>query len=217
MANLIHGFHHRFLEAAPDGPAFTVLALHGTGGDENDLLPLVQRVAPGAAILSPRGKVSERGMPRFFPRLAMGVFDAKDLRKSALELAEFIGEAAETYGFDPSRLLALGFSNGANVAINVLLLRPESLAGAALLRPMLTLDEADLEDGLPDLAGKRVLLASGESDPHVTRDNVEALAALLERGGAAVRQVWQPTGHDLTQEDIGAVQQWFAEQGRGRG
>src|SRR3546814_43886 len=144
-------FVHRFEPAASPGRP-PVLLLHGTGGDENDLLPIGGMVAPGSALLSPRGKVLEGGMPRFFRRLAEGVFDQEDVRRRAHELADFVGEAREAYGLPPP--VALGFSNGANVAAAVLLLRPEVLAGAALLRPMVPLADPPAAD----LAGRPVLI-----------------------------------------------------------
>ena len=147
-------FIHRFEPGARPG-APPILLLHGTGGDENDLLPLGRATAPGSPLLAPRGKVLENGMPRFFRRLAEGVFDQEDVRRRAHELADFVAEARQAYGLPAP--LAVGYSNGANIAAALLLLRPEALAGAALLRPMVPL-------GAPppaDLTGKPVLLLSG--------------------------------------------------------
>src|SRR5918997_5023767 len=158
-----------------------LLLLHGTGGDESDLLPLGRAIGPGSALLSPRGKVLENGMPRFFRRLAEGVFDEADVTARAHELADFVAEAREAYGI--AAPVALGFSNGANIAAAMLLLRPEVLAGAALLRAMVPL-------GAPpavDLASKRVLILSGAMDPIVSAENAGRLAGLLERSGALVR------------------------------
>ena len=151
-------FIHRFepghrLDAAP------LLLLHGTGGDENDLLPLGQAIAPGASLLSPRGKVLEHGMPRFFRRLAEGVFDEDDLRRRANELADFVDQARQRY--DLAAPVALGYSNGANIAAAMLLLRPDPLAGAMLLRAMVPLRDVPKTD----LTGKPVLIVSGQSDP----------------------------------------------------
>ncbi|MFL5200046.1 MAG: alpha/beta hydrolase, partial [Microvirga sp.] len=153
-------FIHRYEPAtAPDAPP--LLLLHGTGGDENDLLALGRAVAPGSALVSPRGKVVENGMPRFFRRLSEGVFDEADLRRRADELAGFIAEARAAYGL--AAPIALGFSNGANIAAALLLLRPETLAGAILIRAMVPLAEPPT----PDLAGKPVLILSGSADPIV--------------------------------------------------
>src|SRR5213594_2930396 len=118
------GFTHRYLPASNPAVKTTLLVLHGTGGDESDLIPLGGLLAPGAAILSPRGKVLENGMTRFFRRLAEGVFDVEDVKLRARELAAFIEEAAERYQFDVANVAAAGYSNGANIAAAVLLLRP---------------------------------------------------------------------------------------------
>jgi phospholipase/carboxylesterase len=196
-------FTHRFLPATAEGHP-PLLLLHGTGGDEHDLVPLGQAVAPGSALLSPRGKVLEHGMPRFFRRLAEGVFDEADLIARANELADFVAEAREAYGLPAP--VALGFSNGANIAAALLLLRPEALAGAALLRAMVPL-------GAPpavDLAGKRVLILSGAMDPIVPAENAGRLAGLLERSGALVRHQNLPAGHGLSQADVTIVKEWLS-------
>ena len=173
-------FVHRFEPATAAGVA-PVLLLHGTGGDENDLMPLGRTVAPGAALLSPRGQVLEHGMPRFFRRLAEGVFDEKDVRRRALDLANFIADARERHGL--AAPLALGYSNGANIAAAVLLLRPDALAGAILLRAMVPLAEPPRIE----LNGQPVLIVSGGQDPIARPDNAVRLADLLRRAGAAGR------------------------------
>jgi phospholipase/carboxylesterase len=196
-------FTHRFLPATAEGRPLLLL-LHGTGGDEHDLVPLGQAVAPGSALLSPRGKVLEHGMPRFFRRLAEGVFDEADVIARANELADFVAEAREAYGLPAP--VALGFSNGANIAAALLLLRPEALAGAALLRAMVPL-------GAPpavDLAGKRVLILSGAMDPIVPAENAGRLAGLLERSGALVRHHNLPASHGLSQADVTIVKEWLS-------
>ncbi|MBR0681877.1 alpha/beta hydrolase [Roseomonas eburnea] len=196
-------FTHRFLPpTAPGRPP--LLLLHGTGGDENDLIPLGQAAAPGAALLSPRGQVLEAGMPRFFRRLAEGVFDEADLRRRADDLAGFIAEAREAYGLPAP--VALGFSNGANIAAALLLLHPQALAGAALLRAMVPLRAPPR----PDLAGRRVLLLSGAMDPIVPAENGQRLAALLQGAGADVDHRTLPTGHGLSQADLTLVRGWLA-------
>lgn len=182
-----------------------VLLLHGTGGDENDLLPLGRMMAPGSALLSPRGKVLENGMPRFFRRLAEGVFDEDDVRRRADELAGFVAEARETYGLPAP--VAVGFSNGANIAAALLLLRPEVLAGAVLLRAMVP-----LRDPPPiDLTGKPVLMLSGAVDPIVPAENVARLRALLESAGAAVEHRTLPVGHELSQADMAITKAWIEQ------
>jgi phospholipase/carboxylesterase len=193
---------HRFVPATISGRP-PILLLHGTGGDENDLLPLGQSVASGAALLSPRGKVLEGGMPRFFRRLAEGVFDEQDLRRRANELADFVAEARDAYGIGAP--IAIGFSNGANIAAALLQLRPEALAGAALLRAMLPLQDAPAER----LDGKHVLILSGGMDPIVPAENAARLATLLERAGAAVDHRVLPAGHGLSQADVTITKAWL--------
>lgn len=203
MAQPDLGFTHRYLPGAPDKPV--LLLLHGTGGDENDLLPLGEALLPGAPRLSPRGKVLEHGMPRFFRRLAEGVFDLDDLRRRTVELADFVESAVAAYGLGRRRPVAVGFSNGANIAAAMLLLRPEVLAGALLIRPMVPL----VPEVLPDLAGVPVQINAGQSDPLVPPPQVEALAKLLGEAGATVSVRWIHGGHGLIQEDVETGRGWF--------
>jgi phospholipase/carboxylesterase len=196
------GFAYRY-EPAARGDAPALLLLHGTGGNEDDLLPLGRMIAPGAALLSPRGKVLENGMPRFFRRLREGVFDEEDVRRRALELADFIAEARVM--FNLSALVAVGYSNGANIAAALLYLRPEVLGGAVLLRAMTPLasgPEARLD-------GKPVLILSGDMDPIAPADNAGRLASALERAGASVAHRTLPAGHELSQADITAARNWL--------
>lgn len=196
-------FVHRF-EQGPRRGVRPLLVLHGTGGDENDLVPLGRMIAPGASLLSPRGKVLEYGMPRFFRRLAEGVFDEEDVRRRAHELADFVGAAKAGYGIDAP--VALGYSNGANIAAAVMLLRPEALAGAILLRAMTPLGKA----GQPGtLAGKGVLIASGARDPIASPDNAARLTSMLESAGAQVEHHILMAGHELSQADVTLARQWF--------
>jgi phospholipase/carboxylesterase len=195
-------FIHRFepgnrLEASP------LLLLHGTGGDENDLLPLGRAIAPGRPLLSVRGKVLEHGMPRFFRRLAEGVFDEDDVRHRANELADFIVEARREYQLVPP--IALGYSNGANIAAAMLLLRSDILAGAMLLRAMVPLRDVPKAD----LAGKPVLLVSGRSDPIIPPGNSAHLAAMLANAGADVQHRVLPAGHQLSQSDLTVAREWL--------
>jgi predicted esterase len=196
-------FEHVF-QPAPQPSAPTLLLLHGTGGDEHDLLPL-GRLMPGANLLSPRGQVLERGMPRFFRRLAEGIFDIEDLEQRAGDLADFVAAAAAHYHFDPARVVALGFSNGANIASAVMLLRPGTLTGGVLLRAMVPLEP----DPLPSLAGTRVLISNGETDPIVSTAETERLARLLQRAGVDVEVHWQPTGHQLLPGDFTVAKNWL--------
>jgi len=198
------GFVHVF-EPPADPSAPILLLLHGTGGNEEDLLPLVEVVAPSAGVLSPRGKVLERGMPRFFRRLAEGVFDIEDLRFRTAELADFIMRAAAAYKFDVAQLTAFGFSNGANIAGSLLLLRPDALKSGILIRAMVPL----VPDPLPNLDGTRVLLLNGRQDPLVSPAETERLAALFANAGAAIKVKLQPSGHELTQDDVMDAREWL--------
>jgi predicted esterase len=197
-------FVHRFVsgtrpEAAP------LLLLHGTGGNEDDLVSLGRTFAPEAPLLSPRGRVLENGMPRFFRRHAEGVFDLDDLRFRAAELAEFLSWAREKYGLGEVAPIAVGFSNGANIAAALLLLHPGSLSAAMLLRPMVPL----VPDSLPVLDDVRVLIAAGRSDPIISSQQSQALADLLNKAGAEVTLHWSDAGHGLTREDLEIGQRWM--------
>jgi predicted esterase len=198
---------HRFEPAPPGAAGRTLLLLHGTGGNENDLLPVGRAVAPESALLSPRGRVLENGMPRFFRRIAEGVFDHEDLVARTHELADFVAESANRYAFDPKRVVAVGFSNGANIAGSMLLLRPESLAGAILLRPMVPFEPKTP----PDLRGRRVLVAAGKADPIVKPENSERLAEILREAGADVTLHWSPGGHTLDRADLTAAAAWWQD------
>lgn len=207
MTDTALSFVHRF-EPATEAGAPPLLLLHGTGGDENDLIQLGRMLSPGSALLSPRGKVLEggegRGVPRFFRRLREGVFDEDDVRFRAAELAGFIAEARAAHGL--AAPVAVGFSNGANIAAALLLTQPESLAGAVLLRAMVP-----LADPPPaDLGGRPVLLLSGAVDPIVPAANAERLAAQLRAAGARLDHRTLPVGHGLSQADLTLARQWLA-------
>ena len=200
------GFVHRFVPAqTADAP--TLLLLHGTGGNENDLLPVGGMLAERAALLSPRGKVLEHGMPRFFRRLAEGVFDHEDLMRRTHELAGFVERSVGEYDIDQGGLFAVGFSNGANIAASLLLAYPRLLAGAVLLRAMVPFEP----DSAPDLSGIPVYLAAGRSDQMVPPENTERLAQVLREAGADVTLDWQPGGHGIGPDEIQAAQNWFAK------
>jgi phospholipase/carboxylesterase len=201
MAEL--AFKHRF-EPGARPAAQPLLLLHGTGGNEDDLIPLGRMVDPGAPLLSPRGKVLEHGMPRFFRRLAEGVFDEVDVRARTHELADFVEAAREAYGIGAP--VALGYSNGANIAAAVMLLRPATLAGAILLRAMTPLSAPEAAGGL---AGKAVLIVSGTRDPIAPSANAARLRAELERAGARVEHRAVPAGHELAQGDLDLAQEWL--------
>ena len=200
------GFVHRYVSGEDEsGP--TLLLLHGTGGNEEDLVPLGETLAPGAAFLSPRGKVSEYGAPRFFRRLAEGVFDHEDLLFRTHELAEFVEAASEEYGFDASKVVAVGYSNGANVAASTILLHPGLLRAAVLFRAMVPF-EPDLA---PDLSGMPVFLAAGRMDRMIPPDNTQRLADILLEAGADVDLRWRDTGHPLTYEDVAEAKAWLSD------
>jgi len=199
-------FTHRFVPAQGEGASRpALLLLHGTGGDENDLLSLGAALAPGAALLSPRGKVLENGMPRFFSRLREGVFDPREVEARAHELADFVVAARETYALGSAKPIAVGLSNGANIAAAVLLVRPEVLGGAILFRPMVALEPA----ASPDLRGTRVFIGAGRQDPLVAPSETERLRGLFEAAGAAVELNWASAGHGLTGADLAAAKRWL--------
>ena len=200
------GFVHRWVPPGPHAVPVTLLLLHGTGGTEDDLLPIGRAIAPDAGLLSPRGKVLERGLPRFFRRLAEGVLDQADLRVRAGELAAFVSSAATAYGFDPVSVVAVGFSNGANIAAGTMLLHPATLAGAVLLRAMVPLEP----DERPDLTGRQVLVSAGRRDPMVPPGHAERLTRMLREAGAGVTLAWRDAGHQLTPEDVDDAADWLA-------
>ncbi len=202
------GFIHRYLPPAAGAElasSTTLLLLHGTGGDEEDLIPLGRALVPGAGLLSPRGNVLERGAPRFFHRLAEGVFDQEDLARRTEELAQFIEAAARTYELDRTGIVAVGFSNGANIAASLLLRRPGLLRGAVLLSPMIPFEP----DTLPDLTGTSVFIGAGRADSIAPPAQAEHLAELLRRAGAAVMIHWEPGGHSLSDGEVEAARQWL--------
>lgn len=199
-------FIHRFVPASDVATAPTLLLLHGTGGNEHDLIELGRSLAPGANLLSPRGKILENGMPRFFRRLAEGVFDEADLIHRTHELANFVSTAAKHYGFAGETITAVGYSNGANIAASMLLLHPGVLRRAVLLRAMIPL----IPDKNPDLTGTRVFLASGLSDPILPIDNARRLAAMLSGAGAEVDFQEINAGHQLTAAELDAARVWIA-------
>ncbi len=195
--SFIHRFEQGTSTAAP------LLLLHGTGGNENDLLSLGRSLAPERSLLSPRGKVLENGMPRFFRRLAEGVFDEHDVIKRAHELADFIVAAGETYKLP--KPVAVGFSNGANIAAAILLLRPDILSGAILLRAMVPLAKPPQAD----LAQKPVLIISGAIDPIIPASDANLLATMLREAHADVQHETLPSGHNLTQNDVTLASTWL--------
>src|SRR5438477_4806993 len=197
-------FIHEFV---PGTSNRTLLLLHGTGGNERDLIPLGRELDPSAGLLSPRGKILENGMPRFFRRLAEGVFDLEDLEKRTNELADFVAAAAQHYGFASNQLIAVGYSNGANIAASVLLLRPEIMRRAILFRAMVPLNP----DTLPDLSSARVWIGAGDQDPIVPASETKRLTELLRRAGADVTIRFFNAGHGLTSREIETAGQWLKD------
>jgi phospholipase/carboxylesterase len=207
---LLNDFTHQFVPA--EGTSRTTLVLlHGTGGDEHDLLPLGRALDPAAALLSPRGRVVEGSMPRFFRRFAEGRFDLDDVRVRAAELTAWLDEAAIAYGLARDRMVAVGYSNGANIAHATMLLHPESFAGASLLHAQFVLAPSPL----PSLAGRAVFLAAGEADPIVPLAEAQRLAETLAAAGATVTPFWSSGGHALTREDVAQAKQWLNSSGWG--
>ncbi|MDV6378567.1 alpha/beta hydrolase [Sporosarcina sp. GW1-11] len=184
----------------------TLLILHGTGGNELDLLPLAGRIDKEASVLSVRGNVSENGMPRFFKRLAEGVFDEEDLIFRTKELHEFLDKAAKTYEFDRTNIIAIGYSNGANIAASLLFHYQNSLKGAILHHPMVPRRGIEL----PDLSGKPVFIAAGINDPMCPPEEAEELQSLLEQANANVEIYWDNKGHQLTAGEVEVASKWYS-------
>ena len=210
------GFHHIFINPStndgsnsndPTTKKLTLVLFHGTGGNEEDLIFLGKELEPTASILSPRGKVLENGMlPRFFKRLSEGVFDMEDLKFRTHELADFIKKCSLHYKFDLKHTIAVGFSNGANIATSILLLHPDVFQGAILFRAMVPL----IPNPLPDLSNKKILLAAGVNDPIVSRVETENLVRLFQKANANIVLKWQQSSHNLIQEDILVARKWIS-------
>jgi phospholipase/carboxylesterase len=216
------GFHHIFVnsfypytnssnnnnkkEYDETNKKLTLVLLHGTGGNEEDLIFLGKELEPNASILSPRGKVLENGMPRFFKRLAEGVFDIEDLKLRTHELADFIQKCSLHYKFDLKQTIVVGFSNGANIAASILLLRPDILQGAILFRAMVPLIP---DEPLPNLSSKKILLSAGLNDPIVAKTETENLFRLFQKTNADITLKWQHSSHNLIQDDLIIAKDWI--------
>jgi predicted esterase len=201
-------FIHEFV---PGSSSRTLLLLHGTGGNERDLIQLGRELDPNAALLSPRGKVLENGMPRFFRRLAEGVFDLEDLKYRTNELADFVAAAVRHYKLVADHIVGVGYSNGSNIAASMLLLRPEIMHQAILFRAMVPL----IPETLPDLSSVRVWIGAGDEDPIVPASETKRLAELLRRAGADVTIRFAKAGHGLTNDDVISARDWARENCRG--
>ena len=195
-------FIHEFV---PGSSSRTLLLLHGTGGNERDLIALGRELDPNAALLSPRGKVLENGMPRFFRRFAEGVFDLEDLKYRTNELADFVTAAGEHYGFTSDNVVAVGYSNGANIAASMLLLRPEVMPAAILFRAMVPL----VPNKLPELSSVHVWIGAGDQDSIIPPSEAQGLVELLRRAGADVTIRFFNAGHGLTNDDLEAARHWL--------
>src|SRR5688500_18319917 len=206
------GFNHIFINSSHDkqydegNKKLTLVLLHGTGGNEEDLIFLGKKIEPNASILSPRGKVLENNMPRFFRRLSEGVFDIEDLHIRSHELADFIQKCSFHYKFNLEKTIAIGFSNGANIAVSMLFLRPEVLHGAILFRAMVPF----IPESLPNLLNKKILLSAGLLDPIVSRTETENLYSLFQKTNAITTLKWQPSSHNLSQKDILVAKSWIS-------
>jgi predicted esterase len=206
------GFNHIFINSFHDkeydegNKKLTLVLLHGTGGNEEDLIFLGKKIEPNASILSPRGKVLENNMPRFFRRLSEGVFDIEDLHIRSHELADFIQKCSFHYKFNLEKTIAIGFSNGANIAVSMLFLRPEVLQGAILFRAMVPF----IPESLPNLLNKKILLSAGVQDPIVSRNETENLYSLFQKTNAITTLKWQPSSHNLIQKDILVAKSWVS-------
>jgi phospholipase/carboxylesterase len=206
------GFNHIFINSSHDkeyddgNKKLTLVLLHGTGGNEEDLIFLGKKIEPNASILSPRGKVLENNMPRFFRRLSEGVFDIEDLHIRSHELADFIQKCSFHYKFNLEKTIAIGFSNGANIAVSMLFLRPEVLQGAILFRAMVPF----IPESLPNLLNKKILLSAGVQDPIVSRNETENLYSLFQKTNAITTLKWQPSSHNLIQKDILVAKSWVS-------
>jgi phospholipase/carboxylesterase len=196
--NLIHEF-------VPGTSGRTLLLLHGTGGNEHDLIPLGRELDPNAALLSPRGKILENGMPRFFRRLAEGVFDVDDLKQRTNELADFVAAAVRRYKLAADWVVAVGYSNGANIAASTLLLRPEILRAAILFRAMVPL----VPDNLPNLSPVRVWIGAGNQDAIIPTSETQRLVELLRHAGADVTVRFANAGHGLINDDVTTARDWL--------
>lgn len=203
MIEKLQTYIHRFIPAQEWGRP-TLLLLHGTGGSEDDLLSLGRMLSPGSALLSPRGNVLENGMPRFFRRFAEGILDVEDLKQRAYDLADFLQAASEHYGFDAGKVVAVGFSNGANIAAGMLLLKSDALAGAVLSHPMIPFEPETIQD----LQQKPIFIASGRTDAIVPDGQSEQLTDILQRSGADVHAYWNNAGHTIIHEEVREARAW---------
>lgn len=183
----------------------TLVLFHGTGGNEQDLLPLAEMLSPDSSVLGIRGNVLENGMPRFFRRLAEGVFDEADLVFRTHEIKQFLDEVAEKYGFDANNLVAVGYSNGANIAGSLLFHYKDIFRAAVLLHPMVPLRNVEL----PSLEGVSIFIGAGTNDPLITSTETQELEGILQKAGAEVTTHWGNQGHRLSMAEAEAAKDWL--------
>ncbi|MEK4699605.1 alpha/beta hydrolase [Solibacillus sp. FSL R7-0668] len=196
--------HHIFKQGVKQKPV--LLLLHGTGGDENSLLALAEMIDPEASVLSVRGNVLEHGMPRFFRRIAEGVFDMEDLAARTEELYEFLTTAATKYGFDHNQIIAIGYSNGANIAANLLYEYSDALKGAILHHPMVPNRHATVPEQQTN-----VFIAAGVNDPMCPQQEATDLQTMLVQAGADVTLEWETNGHQLTMSEVQKAKAWYEQ------
>jgi phospholipase/carboxylesterase len=197
-------FRHIYRPGTGASP-HSLLLLHGTGGNERDLLPLAEEIVPGATLISPRGQVTENGAPRFFRRFAEGILDVEDWHERSQTLADFVVTICAENGISPANVIAVGYSNGANIAQGLLLLRPEVLGAAILFRPMFVTDDIPARD----LQGHRTLLLAGDRDPFISPDDPQRIAQQLRRRGADVTGKVIRASHGLVPDDITEARAWL--------
>lgn len=200
----IESFIHIYNEPLM-GNSTIFLLLHGTGGDENDLIQLAKMIDPQAGILSLRGNIDENGMNRFFERKAMGVLDEDSLKKETVKLNEFLDAAASEYNFKKEQLVVLGYSNGANIAASLLFHYKDTLYQGMLLHPMVPLRSVEL----PDLSKQRLFIGAGENDPICPIEETKELEKLLSDAGASITMYWGNNGHSLSQNELNAASMWY--------
>ncbi len=193
-----HPHQHFFQKSTNPEEKRVLLLFHGTGGNEMDLIPLAERILPGVSYLGIRGNVIEHGMPRFFKRLSEGIFDEADIKLRAHELDSFIREAATSFGFSSENVMALGYSNGANIITALNFLHPGLISTSLLLRPMTPLVPANA----PDLSNSNVWLSFGSVDPLMPPGEIEKLSGLYTEYGANLTVNIEQAGHQLVQNDL---------------
>lgn len=203
----IENFTHQFIPGQESNTPFTLLLLHGNGGTESDLLLLGRALAPHAPLLSPRGRIIENGKPRFYRLISPADFEVTDLRVRADELASFVRTAAGVYHFDADNLVGVGHSNGANMAVALMLLHPSLLRAGILFRPQPQVPL--ISNPRPNFENRPILLVAGRNDVEIPSVEIEHLAELLRRSGANVTIKWHSGGHDLTNEEINLARDWL--------